>query len=362
MPTLIRPLAQHDIPQLVSLRRRCFRFSETPSPEALGLKFKDIFIDNPWRDESLPSLVHVDEKGLITGFLGVVPRPMSMNGARIRAAIATQFMVEPGKRGLTGVRLLKRFFAGPQDVSLSDVSNDESLTLWEGHGGTRSLLHSIHWTQPLRLSRYAIHLLRLHGLPRSLSLAARPLCSLLDGILARVGSSVFRQSPQPPSTADDDPNVEQLVDCMTALSNNAALVPVYDRFSLQWLLQRLGQKHVYGRLRKAVVRGERKEIIGWYLYFLNPGGVSQVIQVAASNKAIEKVLSYLSYDAWYHGAVALSGRLDPRFSQAFAKRGVIFHCDGPWVVAHSHSREVLEVIRSGGAAISRLDAEWWLSF
>jgi hypothetical protein len=359
MQTLIRPLANDDIPQLVSLRQRCFRFSDTASPEELGLKFKDIFIDNPWRDDSLPSLVHVDH-GMITGFIGVVPRPMSMQGVRIRAAVATQFMVEPGKRGLTGVRLLKKFFSGPQDVSLSDVSNDENLTLWELLGGTRSLLHSIHWTKPLRPSRYGIHFLREHGLPRSLGLAARPLCNLYDEVMARIGSSTFRQSPPP--TTDEEVEDGVFLDCMTAASANTPLVPLYDRSSLQWVFQRLSKKRLLGRLRKAVVRGEDQQVIGGYLYFLNPGRISQVILIVAGDKTIDKVLNHLSYDAWRQGAVALSGRLDPRFSQAFSSRGVIFHCDGPWVVAHSNSHEVLGLIRSGGAALSRLDAEWWLSF
>lgn len=40
--------------------------------------FPEVFLKHPWMDESIGSLVHQEEDGRITGFLGMVPRRMTM--------------------------------------------------------------------------------------------------------------------------------------------------------------------------------------------------------------------------------------------------------------------------------------------
>src|SRR3989475_11574528 len=113
--------------------------------------FTRVFLDNPSRDVRLSSLVCEEGGGRIVGFLGVVPRGMSMNGQRLLAAISSQFVVDPaGRAGVVAVRLAKAFLDGPQDLSISDEATDVSRRIWEGLGGTTSLLHRIHLTPPPR--------------------------------------------------------------------------------------------------------------------------------------------------------------------------------------------------------------------
>ena len=92
--SIIRPLLPEDIPEVVAVHQRAFsRREKPPSPEKEAY-FREVFFHNPWYDESLPSLV-CEDSGRIVGFLGVVPRRMSLNGQAIQVAIATCFSVEP---------------------------------------------------------------------------------------------------------------------------------------------------------------------------------------------------------------------------------------------------------------------------
>ena len=132
MTKKIRPFTPDDIPQVVALHRRVFS-GNSISPEELQLYFRYFFFENPWYDEDLPSLVYLEDTGKISGFYGVIPRRMRMRGSLIRAAVSSQFMVDPSVRNrLAAVELQSAFFAGPQDLSLTDGANDASRKIWKG--------------------------------------------------------------------------------------------------------------------------------------------------------------------------------------------------------------------------------------
>src|SRR5207249_10440499 len=118
----------------------------------------------PWVDVRRSCLGCEEGGGRIVGFVGVGRRGLSMNGHRLLAAISSRFVVDPaGRAGVVAVRLAKAFLDGPQDLSISDEATDVSRRIWEGLGGTTSLLHSLHWTRPLRPARLALSLLRNRG-------------------------------------------------------------------------------------------------------------------------------------------------------------------------------------------------------
>ncbi len=89
---------------VADLRRRTFRFSRWDSAEALQAYLKTAFLENPWYDEELPSLVYEESPGKIAGFLGVVPRPMVMHGKAIRAAVTTQFIIRFHPRPASAIK------------------------------------------------------------------------------------------------------------------------------------------------------------------------------------------------------------------------------------------------------------------
>src|SRR5262249_15679319 len=150
--------------------------------------FEEMFFHHPWikegTEEEIPSLVYETGDGDIIGFIGIIPRRMVLHGRPIVAATSMHFMVEPGSRStLAGVQLLKTFFSGPQDLSLTDSAGAVARKIWEGLGGDTALAYSINWTRLLRPSRYVLRLLaRKNRLLRVLAWLLSPLCPIVDAM------------------------------------------------------------------------------------------------------------------------------------------------------------------------------------
>jgi len=140
------------------------------------------------------------------------------------------------------------------------------------------------------------------------------------------------------------------------------LRPEYDHRSLQWLLEMAAQKNRPAALRKVVVHGAGQETLGWYLYYVNPGKASEVLQIVAKDTSVPEILDHLFYDARLQGTVALSGRLDPRFMRDLSERHCLFHFGGSWMLVHSRNSELLQAIHRGDAFLTRLEGEWWIGF
>jgi hypothetical protein len=365
----IRPFVEADIEQVSDLHQRIFDDSNNPAPQKLTPElrrsyadyFEEVYFWNPWRDESLPSLVCEEGGGKITGFLGVLPRRMSLDGRSISVALSSQFIVDPKSRASgAGVRLQKTFLTGPQDLSLTDEANNTSRKLWEGLGGSTALLYSIHWTRLLRPSRFVVSRFAGHGLLSRLGSASKSLCNLVDSALARKAPHRFRQTE--PDVSAEELDVDTLLGCLAEFSNTRSLWPEYDDYSLKWLLDIIARKKHRGALRKLVIRNPRGEIIGWYLYYLSSGGVSNVVQLMAKKNSINVVLEHLFCDAWRRGAVAVSGRLDPRFMQAFSDKHCHFNCGAPWMLINSHNPDILRAFHCGDALLSGLEGEMCMRF
>ena len=354
--SLVRPFAPGDIPRVAELHESVLAASRHLSMENRRRYFGKVFLENPWYDDTLPSLVAEGEHGRIVGFLGVLPRRMSWNGRSIKVAIVSQYMVEPSYRGLTGLLLLKTFLAGPQDLSMTDGASHESVKIWKAVGGTDSPLHSIHWTRPLRPMRYGLSLVSPHV---PLAAAAAPFCAVLDAVATRLPRSPLRPTT---SASGEALTVDAIVDYSQQFLQGAALRPEYDRGSLKWLLEMADQKVSSGELRKVLVRNADAEIIGWYLYYLRPGGNSEVLHIAGRRDHLGEVLDHLFHGAWRDGASAVSGRLEPRFFDDLRGRHCLFHGRGSPVLVHSRQRELVDAVQCGNAFVSRLDGEWWMCF
>lgn len=111
-----------------------------------------------------------------------------------------------------------------------------------------------------------------------------------------------------------------------------------------------------------LVRTEKLEIAGWYLYHLNPSGVSEVVQLYAKPNFAHDVVDHLFHHSWRQGATGLSGRMEPGLMQAFSDRHCLFHSGPQWVLLHSRRPELLSAFQRGDAGFSRLDGEWCLHF
>jgi len=356
----IRVFAEDDVPDVAALFRRAFPYQRWSSQAACETYIREPIFNNPWCDFQLPSWV-AEEDGRICGFYGVMPRPMLLRGRPIRAAVGCHFMVDPDKRhSLTALQLAKACLSGPQDLTLADGANDLSRRLWAGTCGTASVLYSFNWIRPLRPARYMLSLLDERAmLPLPLTFAARPLAALADALATRLRPNRFYRE-----TVE---LVEDALDPATMLAHlpdvmaGSALQPAYDARMLAWLLEQTGRKTRHGRLRARAVRGGERRLIGWYLYHVQAGGVSEVVQIAALRGCFDRVLQRLLADAWRHGAVAVRGRLDPRFAKELSDRHCWFRM-GPNALIHSRRADIMDAIHQGDAFLSRLEGEWWLKF
>lgn len=357
----IRPLVRSEIPKIADLHARVFGRRKGVSQPDLHSRFDEILFNNPWYDDGLPSLVYEDSAGGIVGFLGVVPRTMSYGGAPVKVAVSTQFMVEPDKRSsLAALQLLKSFLMGSQDLSIVDGATDSVRKLWEGLGGQSSHLHNIHWTHPLRPVRYVRHLLHGRSASRPLAWLLTPFCGALDALATRMRKSPFYEKA--PTDSGEDLRVDTIVESLPRFLKDTSLRPHYDQRSLAWLLDQAAEKGSPAPLRKVGVLRGKAELLGWYLYYVNPGKVSQVVQIVATQRSIDDVLAHLFYDAWSRGVVAVSGRLEPRFTRNLWDNRCLFHCCGPLTLVHSRDPELARAILTGDAFLTRLEAEWWMRF
>jgi hypothetical protein len=356
----VRPLTERDLPQVVELYEAIFTGRGNGSPEARRSYLHEILCRNPWRDDALPSLVCEDESGRIAGCLGVMPRRMTLAGRPILTAISHTFMVAPGRRAsLAGLELAKAFLSGPQDLTVAE-GGDASRRILGRFGGSTSLLYSLRWTRPLRPTRYVLSVLRRRGLPAVLSWALHPLTRAADAIGPALLPSSARLAR--PRVTGEPLDGGTLLECLSEFTSDRALRPVYDRDSLRWLVDLLARHDARGALQSVAVRDPAGPIVGWYMYYLKPGGISEVVQIGARRTFLSDVLDHLFHHAWHGGAAAVSGQMDPAAFQALSAKVCIFHHDGrSWFLLHSRHPEVLHAIHRGDAFLSRLEGEWCIS-
>jgi hypothetical protein len=360
----LRPFVEDDIPQVAELYWTFLRGRKGLAPSAVKSFLQELYFRNPWIDSTFPSLVYEGGSGRIVGFLGVIARPMSLRGQPIRVAFGGNFVVHPEARStLAGMRLLGTYMAGEQDLSQTDSANDLSRALLRRCGFTTIVPLSIHWARPLRPGHYAVHAIsRLTGptLSACLRFAAKPFCSLVDNVAVRLSVSPFRQIEPRLEAAELD--VETLLHCLAEFRSGYSLWAEYDVHSLNWLLTFMGRTKAHGDLRRVVLRDDNQKILGWYIYYLKAGHVGEVVQIGGARQFTKDVLDHLFYDAWSQGVIALHGVVDSRLMDDFSEKNCVFACRGGWTLAYSRKPELLELLNTGDAFLSRLDGEWCLGF
>ncbi len=355
----VRAFTRADIPAVVALRRQLFRTSERGSARELEAYLDELFFTGPVADETLTSLVYEDEHGEVCGFLGVVPRRMLFDGRPLRVAVATQLMVASHCRALAARKIARVLINGPQDLTLSDAANVSAKSIWASVGGRASLAYSMTWTLPLRPARYASTLGSRTIPVRALAFAARPLLALADAVFplrSRPSAALLRET-----TLEDFDAARHLPE-LSELLERWLLRPRYTPEALSWMLAHVAAKRRFGPLQQVAVRDQRRRLLGWFVYCLNRGGVSTVVQFGAAKGGTERVLARMMDHARSRGVVALTGRYDPASAQELSDAGASLRREGPWLLYHSRHPGIEGAVETGSAFLSRLEGEWWMSF
>ena len=356
MPTTIRPFEPGDAPAVAALRRRVFRHSRRTGPGELERYLREVFFESPYLDPELPSWV-ADDGGTVVGFIGIVPRPLARGGRALRGAVASQVMVAPERRGVTGVQLLRRAFSGAHDLLYTDIATPPLRKLWERVGGSTAHHYAFQWTRPLRPARDAAARLGSAPVVRGARLVGRPLLAVIDSV---AGAVAMRRAPARAAVPLADPAV--IADTLPRIAPRDAVRPAYRAPELAWLLERAAERWSGHRLEKAVVRDPGGAVAGWFVYLDGGGGTAELLQLHAAPGRHGDVLRHLFRHAWERGAMAVRGRHDPAFADDLHAAGVRWRRASPGMLLHARDDAVLAAVLRGDALLSGLDGEWWLDF
>jgi GNAT superfamily N-acetyltransferase len=362
----IRPLARDDLPEIAALYELVLGSGRQGPRPGLATYFARVLLDQPWADPEIPSLVYIDDRGAIAGFQGSSVRRALFDGRPIRIAFAGQLVAHPEARGhAVGARLLRAYFDGAQELTITDTASDQMRRLWTLSGGSTIHLACIGWVRVLRPWGFAHAYLRRRrtgSARRHRTWGGRapggPLLRALDRASTRLGGRLA-----PPAQADtvtEPLTPSGVVEHLPAVAGTLRLHLDYDEPFTAWVWDELARLTGFGTpVARRVRRGDGR-VLGWFVYLLARGGLSRVLQVAAAPQRAGPVLDSLLHDAWSRGAAGLLGRLEPALLEPLSSRRAVLHPAGTLALAHTADAQIAGAIATGGALLTRLDGEWWL--
>jgi hypothetical protein len=352
----VRPCIPDDLPAVAALFAKTFKIRSRAGAPRLDAYLKQAFLDHPWRDPRISSLVFVDRRDAVMGFIGVHPLRLMFRGEPVLGAGAGSFMVDhPEDNPLAGARLMRTFLNGPQDVSLSESANAVSQRMWEGLGGKTVAPYSMEFLRVFRPAGLALAL----GAQRAAALnVLTPVARGLDAVARQLVPRLRLQGLDKAKVNVVAAADSEIADALLSLSANYALRPQWERDTLLWLLSHAAEKDRFGSLTRRLVLGRNGTPVGAYLYYVRANGIALVLQMMARADAIETVTDKLFAETFAAGAVAVRGRVQPEFADALLRRRAIFlHVAS--TLAHSRRGDLMAAVRGGDALITGLAGESW---
>jgi hypothetical protein len=354
----IRALERSDLAQVANLYEQVARSGSEQAPPGLAGYFEDTFLDYPWADPEIPSLVYADD-GRITGFLGANVRRFTYDGEPVRLAISGQLVTDPAVRSrAAGAFLLRRFLDGPQDLTITDTASDQARRIWEGLGGETLHIGTIGWARVFSPLRSVWDFKTRSGRGR-MTPVVRPVLSAVDA----AGSLVARRALKvaAPEGSTEPLTAEAMGEHLETVAKPYRLRPSYqDAQGTKWLLEQIARVEPRGEMIARLVRNTDGRVQGWFVYYHRPGGIAQTLGVAGAGNDVGHVLDALLADARGRGAVAVQGRVEPHLLDRLPERRALFHKSGYLPLIHSPRPELLHAIHSGRALLTRLAGEWWM--
>ncbi len=346
----VRAAAPADIPAIVRLRARAYARTAQSSPEAAEAYMRRILFENPWREGALPSLV-AEDGGDLVAFIGVLTRPMTLDGRAIRMAVPTQLMADPDKGALAGLLLLRQVMGGEQELTVADAANGDARRIWEKLGGATCQLYSTVWTAPVRPLRAAAIGWGSSPPARLARLLTKPLALLGDAVRAPARLGDLELAPLDGATAAGH---------LAEVAPRRGLVPRYEPESFAWLLDRVRDQAAGAEVLARAVRAGGA-LLGWYVAVAGPTHAN-LLQLAALPGRYADVLRAARADARRAGAVFLSHRYDPLAVDSWTASGARLERRGPWTLVHGRDPRAERAVLVGDAFLTRLEGEAWLSF
>jgi hypothetical protein len=351
----IRPVAAEDLLQVASLFERVMRSGGRAPPPLLAAYFERTLLDQPWADPEIPSLVYEGDDGRILGFLGSHVRRLRFDGRPVRMACPGQLVSDPGHRHhAAGALLMRKFLSGAQDVTVAEGTT-AVRRMFETLGGVALQSPSVNWTRLLRPARALGDELLARSRRRRWKAAARPVFATADVAATRIFSGL--RIGEPP-TQDEPLTPETLIEHLPLIHQRTRVIPEYSVAFLRWLFAEMAFVRTRGTLVRRLVR-DQDRVLGWYVTYMTPNGVGQVMQIAGADRDLGAVIDHLFHHAWRSGTLALEGRLEPTLYEPLSGRRCLLRY-GSRVLTHCRQPKLLEAVMLGQAFLTRMDGEWWM--
>jgi hypothetical protein len=355
----IRPYGPEHARRVIALHRRRFLHGQPVEPErraAIEEFFTRSIFEDPWQHDDLPSFVYETADGDVTGFIGVLPRDMSFDGAPIRVAVASAFMVEPASRPAS-IALLRHLLRGPQDLTLTDGATEVTRRILERLGFRSYPSMSMSWFRVFRPSQLVLHRYTRAATPaqRVLARVGRPVCTLVDrpiGAVRELKTSV----PDPaPVRSRPLPDAE-LLELITDASGTERLRPRYDEHSLSRVLDVWRRARHRGSFTQRVVESADGSTLGWYLGHVQPDGTSEIIQIRSRDGSDEAVFGCMLFDCSSRGSALVQGRARTGMLRPALANDCFFRPTA-WMLAHTRNAEIFDAFAAEDIFLSALENE-----
>ena len=353
----IRSLRQDDLPQVVALYRSDLAVPNFAGEAELRTAFEQVFLDKPLSDPSIPSLVFEGSDGEILGFIGSLVHQMRFGERPLRLACSSSLVVSPRARQFgAGGLLLRKYLAGPQDLTMTDTAGSATEQMWKRLGGSKYHLGSVTWLHVIHPLRAAVGLKLWHlGRHQRLPLV-RPLCRPLDAVFSRSGNT--DGTCDAGKYTEEELSPQLLIDNLRLGPQPFHLWPDHDAGSLGLLFDHIGRSRSNGQLVKKFVRDARGQPMGWYIASLLPSDICRVLGLAATSGNEELLFRHVLRRAKDLNAAAVAGRVEPWLLEAFPRRMMMF--SRVRFLFHSRDEGICDAVRSGKALLTGLESDIWL--
>ena len=138
----------------------------------------------------------------------------------------------------------------------------------------------------------------------------------------------------------------------------ARLRLAYDEQYSEWLFSEMAAVQTRGSLIARMVRDDDGKALGWFIYYLRRGGLSEVVQLIAEPPWLPTVLDAVIQHARRGLSAGLRGRMGPGILEALRGRGCFLRHEAN-VLIHARDDELSRAISAGEGLLTRADGEWW---
>ena len=358
----IRDLEREDLEAVAGLFQSSFRkpsrknAAPSPSPELVRY-LGEAFFDHPWTDPEIRSKVFVGPDAKVSGFIGVFPTRLELNGRMLRGAVAGSMTVaNPKENPLAGARLLRSYLSGPQDISVTETANETALGMWQKLGHPLDAGYSMNWLRILRPATAGAYMLERKLKPAAL---LQPLGRLADRAAVALRVRPFLPADRTSAKITfRSVTPAEFADALLTLSQHYPLRPRWDAASLGWFVGQAEEKRNYGYPEWRVGFAADGRPLAAYVYFSRPGGIGWLMQaVSAPNFSYDLVDDLFAY-AYEMGCSGMRGSGEPWLIPALMTRKALFY-GRTYFLAQARDKSLLEPVKAGQALVSGLAGECW---